>query len=184
MWMHHKRDDSALAESIEEILSSPDRAAAVLAAALVEDHLTKVLKMRMHRDEKILREIFRTSGPLGNFGTKIDMAFLMGIVSKRAYKELDTIKRIRNEFAHQLGRVTFDSQRVADLAKNLTMPEWYSISLSYENQTTKELIDVRLIDDKDRDNLSTPRGRYLVSCRLFLAFFTLQKDGELPNPRI
>jgi len=90
-------------EAISEIeASNSDRAAVIVASAFLEDHLTRVLQARMHENEKISREMFRASGPLGNFGTKIDLGFMIGVYGEKVRRELQIVKEIRNEFAHKL----------------------------------------------------------------------------------
>jgi DNA-binding MltR family transcriptional regulator len=119
-----------LRAAFEDIENSSDRAAAIVAAAFLEDHLAIALKRHFHQDEKILNETFRSSGPLGSFSAKINMAFLVGLCSKEACKELHTIKDIRNEFAHKGLTRDFNSQRVRDLANNLTFGKKWKITIA------------------------------------------------------
>ena len=98
------------------------RAAAIVGAVLVEESLTNLLKSRLNRDQGILDDVFRPSGPMGTFSTKIKMGFLMGLYSPETRRELDTIREIRNEFAHNMAR-SFDVQRIRDLANNLSRSE-------------------------------------------------------------
>lgn len=182
MWMYQSRKEAGLSEAIGEIEAGPDRSAAIVSAALAEDHLTTVLKSSLHQDDKIVAEMFRGSGPIGSFSAKINLAFLTGLLSMRASKEMHIIREVRNEFAHRLGKLSFKSQRIRDLAMNLTMPDWYNVTaqITGKNGDPVEM----LVYDKEHDDVSSARVRYLVTCRLFLAFFTLEKP-ELPRtPRI
>jgi DNA-binding MltR family transcriptional regulator len=76
-----------------------DRTAAIIAATVVEARLSSALEKRFQRDEKIQSEFFRSSGPLGSFSAKIDLAYLMGSLTKDAWHDLDLMKNIRNKFA-------------------------------------------------------------------------------------
>ena len=80
----HSDDPEALMDVYSEIESGSDRAAAIIAAAFVEDHLASAIKARFHPDEKLLNETFRSTGPLGSFSAKISFAFLIGLCSKEA----------------------------------------------------------------------------------------------------
>jgi hypothetical protein len=56
--------------------------------------------------------------------------WLVGLCSKEACKELHTIKDIRNEFAHKGLTRDFNSQRVRDLANNLTFGKKWKITIA------------------------------------------------------
>lgn len=92
---------------IHEIEGGSPRAVAVVAGAFVEEHLTKVLRWRLVKERiksnvDLQEEMFRPGGPLGDFGNKLNLAYLMGLISKDAWKELDDIRLIRNRFAHNV----------------------------------------------------------------------------------
>ena len=44
------------------------------------------------------------------FSNKIDLAFLLGLLTKEAHRDLKTMKDIRNKFAHNLEVKDFQSQ--------------------------------------------------------------------------
>jgi hypothetical protein len=184
MWVHHGTKDTTLKDAIIEIQTGPDRSMAIVAGAFVEDHLTTVLKSRFHHDEKIVREMFNKSGPLASFGTKINLAFLTGLLSERACNDLRTILKIRNQFAHVLGVSTFEMQPVKDFALNLTIPDWYNVTFGITTSQNGDAIDINLIDDDLKKDLNKPRARYIASCRCFLAFFTIEQPSAPPTPRI
>ena len=99
--------DIEIATIVAEIDKGSDRSAGIVAAAFVEDQLTHLLKSRLRfedEDDTIMREMFRSRGPLGSFSAKIDMGYLMRLYSKTARRELETIKDIRNSFAHHIDR--------------------------------------------------------------------------------
>jgi hypothetical protein len=87
-------------DALKELDDGGDRAAAIVAATLVEEHLTVALECYLHRHPKVTKELFKISGPLGSFGAKIDLALLVGMFGHASYKELNTIKDLRNQFAH------------------------------------------------------------------------------------
>jgi hypothetical protein len=51
----------------------------------------------MVKDRKVIEEMFTPGRAFSDFGAKVDLGYLMGAYSKRAHKELITIKRIRSE---------------------------------------------------------------------------------------
>lgn len=101
---------------------SSDRAMAVLLGAIVENHLTGLLRLYMRRDEEnVARELFQPSGPLGPFGTKIRVAYMLRIIGPDLYRDLTAVSKIRNKFAHDLTVVKFDSAPVRDWIQGMYM---------------------------------------------------------------
>src|SRR5437588_12608783 len=69
-----------------------DRDRAIVLSAIAENHLTSLLRVLMRRNEKaISEELFRPSGPLGPFGTKIRVAYMLRILRPEIYKDLITV---------------------------------------------------------------------------------------------
>jgi hypothetical protein len=118
---------SKLQKVIDEIGTGSHRASAVVAGAFVEEHLTLLLTSRMARDERLETQMFRTGGALADFGVKINLGFFLGLYSKKGWKELDTIRRIRNEFAHKIEIDSFKQQPVKDWCANLQL--WKMIKI-------------------------------------------------------
>lgn len=81
---------------------SPDRGIAISLPAIIDNRLTSILKAGMRDDEKLLNELFQPSGALGNFKTKINLAYMLGLVDKEFYQDLLAVNKIRNYFAHRL----------------------------------------------------------------------------------
>jgi mannitol operon repressor len=59
------------------------------------------------------------NAPLGTLSTRTAAAFSLGLISEREYKETNVLRRIRNEFAHEVHR-SFADQDIRDLCNNLT----------------------------------------------------------------
>src|SRR6516165_7584146 len=96
---------------LDELESASPRAAVIVGASFVEDHLTRLIKSRLMDDENALTHFFDQNGALGTFSAKTKLGYLMGLYSQEAWKELETVRSIRNDFAHEL-RISFDMQSV------------------------------------------------------------------------
>jgi hypothetical protein len=85
VWLYFtKASGDAFRAGIDEIeATQSDRAAAIVAGSFLEEHLTTRIQLRMHKNAKITKALFRPSGPLGAFATKIDLGFLMGIIPNK-----------------------------------------------------------------------------------------------------
>jgi DNA-binding MltR family transcriptional regulator len=110
-----------------------DRARAIVLAAILEDHLTAVLKFLMRRDEAVAKELFKSTGPLGPFGTKIRMGYMLRVLHQTTYKDFLIVSRIRNRFAHDLILTTFEDQQITAWIKNMHV---YSILVQMAEHLT------------------------------------------------
>lgn len=100
-------------------LPESDRTAAIVAAQFVEYALQKAIENYLVKgfSEK---EIFDGPGaPLGTFAAKIAMASALGIIRREECEDLDTIRAIRNAFAHSMIHIAFTDGPVADLVDTL-----------------------------------------------------------------
>jgi mannitol operon repressor len=69
-------------------------------------------------DGKRLAEGF--NAPLGTLSTRSSAAFALGLISEREFKEITTLRKVRNRFAHHV-HASFAMQEIRDLCYNLTM---------------------------------------------------------------
>ena len=118
MTWHLKDDETAI---IQQLSEESDRAAVIIAATILEDRLVVALKAFFVDNPKIADKLFTPSGPLGSFAVKISFGFLMGIFGDDARRELETIKNIRNLFAHKITIKDFSSQKIKDLTNTLKL---------------------------------------------------------------
>ena len=146
-----------------------------MGSVLVEDSLTTLLKSRLIPDEDLHNELFRGSGPLGAFSVKINLAHLMGLFSPVAKKELDTIRRIRNEFAHRIAR-SFSDEPIRDLANNLSLSEKVEFYVApLEGGQAVLYIGAKPPSDQPSEPVLpltspdklTPRERYIRACQFY-----------------
>lgn len=133
-------------EAFYEALRDRDRA--IVLSAISENHLTSLVQLLMRRNEKdISRQLFNPSGPLGPFGTKIRVAYMLRILPPDVYKDLMIVSKIRNKFAHDLSIKSFDDQRITNWIKSMYH---YKVFLS----------SVKTFQEKaERERSSLPRVR-------------------------
>jgi hypothetical protein len=162
-------DAAALQTTLRELESDSDRAAGIVGAALVDESLTALLKSRLHPDE---------NGPLGAFSVKITMGFLMRLYSPEAQKELETIKDIRNQFAHRIAR-SFQFNSIRDLANNLSISERVEFYITNDATEQKPVVLYIGTGSKPADRSVepvlppitperlVPRERYIRACQFY-----------------
>ena len=115
---------SALSEDVErEFDSSSDRGAAIVSASYLELTLRALLEGFFFEDQTTFSSLFDDpNAPLSSFSAKIGLAYAVGLLSESERVNLDIVRRIRNEFAHELGEVSFNTQSIADRTANLEVP--------------------------------------------------------------
>jgi DNA-binding MltR family transcriptional regulator len=104
---------------VEEIDRQEDRGAAIIAGAFLEDFIGETIKARFVRDEVAVKKLFGGFGPLATFSAKIEVAYLMGLISKHSRTLANSIRNIRNDFAHNMGSLTFETPLIKGKCQGL-----------------------------------------------------------------
>jgi DNA-binding MltR family transcriptional regulator len=102
----------------QDLSKETDRACALMAAEYCSAKLSDVLSAVFVDDKKVVEKILGDDqyAPLGTFS---DLAYLMGLVSNTAHRELHLIRKIRNRFAHEYAPLTFEDPEIADWCREL-----------------------------------------------------------------
>jgi hypothetical protein len=108
-------------EQVLDLITAPADpiATAVLGAALVEHELEKQIRKRFKRnDDTFWKEMTGDKGPVGTFHGQIVVGFAMRIYDEKTRDALDTVRTIRNQFAHAKRPINFGEDLIiAELAK-------------------------------------------------------------------
>jgi DNA-binding MltR family transcriptional regulator len=102
----------------EQLGAFLSRTIALVSTAFLEHALEKAILTHMPKDIEpaTRKELFEgESGPLGTFSSKIILARGLGIVDKKEREDLDTIRIIRNSFAHSMTHFEFSNAAVERL---------------------------------------------------------------------
>ena len=84
-----------------------DRGCALMAAAYLDSLLEKLIRASLIADTKKADELLGKSKPLGTFSSRIDLAHLLGHISKSEHRDLQLIRKIRNVFGHTSNPLDF-----------------------------------------------------------------------------
>jgi DNA-binding MltR family transcriptional regulator len=98
-------------------------------------------------------ELLSPGGALGDFQTRRQLAYTLGLVSKSTSEELEKIQQIRNHFAHSTFGMTFNDERVSQLCQRLEL----------ETDLRRPGTSLEIIDQVE---LKSPRSRY--GCAILL----------------
>jgi DNA-binding MltR family transcriptional regulator len=96
-----------------EFQNESDRASVILAAALLDSALEVLLKAFLAPSSNAEDTLFDgTNAPLGTFSGRIEMAYRLQLIDAAFARNLHLVRRIRNDFAHNISGCTFADSAV------------------------------------------------------------------------
>jgi len=155
----------------EQVEFDSDRAAGIVAGAIVDTRLEHALRSKLKNNIDVANGLFNSRGALGSFGAKIDLAYLMGILSEDSYSDLKILQKIRNDFAHNLGLSSFDEQSILDRCKNFKLVDKHIGPIPDPNRAIDGLKEVNKatpymgLPDYEQ-KLLDPRFRYVMTSQI------------------
>ena len=96
-----------------------DRGCALMVASFLDHKLGKLLEAMFVDDSNVVNEMFSHSGPLGTFSSRIDTAYALGLIGPNTRRDINLIRKIRNEFGHSHQTLTFNDDRIRSRCKEL-----------------------------------------------------------------
>jgi hypothetical protein len=143
---------SDIFHNIHYVPTAEDRIAAIISSTSVENRLAEFLRSKLvHLNKTEDNELFGQTGPLGNHGVRIKIAYAMGLFGKQTLNDLETIRLIRNAFAHSPRALWFSTNEIKTACEKLTVIE-----------RTKDIDRIKTIDLP----IDTPRKRFLAATNL------------------
>jgi len=106
-------------ELLKELEDESPRGEVLVSATVLDEQLAECIRSRFIDHPDVAKLVDGFSAPLGTFGSRILAAFAAGCITEREYRELETIRRIRNDFAHRLS-VSFEDASIKDRCGLLT----------------------------------------------------------------
>lgn len=99
-----------------------DRGAAILLATNLENALQSAVVRTLQVPQKTRKELFGIDSPIGTFSYKIIIAHALRIIGSETRSNLDTIRRIRNVFAHAKIPISFETPAIIQACAALKLP--------------------------------------------------------------
>lgn len=106
-----------------EFSGASDRAAAIVAAAVLDDALRTLLSAAMVVNYPPGFDVFAPGQELGSFMSRVKISFMLGLIDDSERKRLSLVAKIRNEFAHLAQDISFKSAHIADRCRELSPPK-------------------------------------------------------------
>ena len=108
---------------LDEFQRESDRAAAVLSAAYLDELLKQLLLASFVDNSRTVTDLLGPNAALGSFGGRVNLAYALGLITKAEAGDLNLLRRIRNDFAHHLHGLSFNTRRIADRCANFQCNE-------------------------------------------------------------
>jgi hypothetical protein len=100
---------------------------ALTGAALLDRELGALLHAFFIAEPSVVKALLDGGmAPLGSFSAKTRIAFALGLISKAEYSDLNLVRAVRNEFAHNPFTTTFDVQTISVRCKMFALDKWAS----------------------------------------------------------
>lgn len=122
-----------------------DRGRALVVASLIEEMLEEILRNFLLENAATKNLFEAPNAPLSTFSAKSLICRSLSLITKEEFKDIDTIRRIRNEFAHNI-MCSFEQQKIADLSASLT------VGMGYLDRLPKG----------DKSRVEDPKSRFVM----------------------
>ena len=97
----------------QEFAKESDRAAVILTASITDELLRSLIAARLVPVSSSNDDLFDgANAPIGTFSARIEIAYRLGLVSVKFARDLHLLRRIRNDFAHNIQGCSFDDAKV------------------------------------------------------------------------
>jgi hypothetical protein len=105
---------------LKDLHTESDRAAVILGTSNLDILLYQILQKYLLPCATAGDDLFEGDSPLSTFKAKIDLSFRLGLIDGACSRALHLIRRIRNDFAHEVSKGTLDTGTSRDRVKSLT----------------------------------------------------------------
>lgn len=161
-----------------EFYATSDRATVILQASALESILQQEIKQRFAQPVSgdLIDRVFEGNGPLATFSNKILMGEALGLFGPLFRHDLNLVRELRNGFAHARHAMTLETPVVAEMCKNLQVPDskYRQPPFPYLN-----LFPNPTIAQDERH----PRTRFTTACvSMSLWFVRARTDFRKENP--
>jgi len=119
----------------EEFKSESDRAAVILGTSQLDLLLYQLLESYLLPCTSGKDELLEGDSPLATFSSRINISYRLGLIDADFARALHLIRRIRNNFAHEISSASLDSGAHRDRIRELVAPFAKNWALSYMIET-------------------------------------------------
>jgi DNA-binding MltR family transcriptional regulator len=145
-----------------ELAHGSDRACAIIAAANLETTLTVTILTKLENiDEETVENLTRQNGALDGFLSKIYLGYALALYDKATRDDLDTIRKIRNAFAHSRRPITFLEKEISAACGKLNHKSAKSFSDPHATEKFRQIGYPRM--SQEQETKIAPRSVWIVA---------------------
>lgn len=115
-----------------------DRGTVLVSSAKIEDLLERIIRNHLIPPKEKKDPLFDGISPLGTFGAKIEMAYRLGHISNKLYRDLNRLRKLRNKFAHSSKNCDFNesdtSASIDELVRTFPLARHHDLNMSPRQQ--------------------------------------------------
>ena len=104
---------------LADLHAETDRAAVILGTSNLDILLYQILQKYLLPCASSGDDLFEGDGPLSTFRSKIDLSYRLGLIDGACSRALHLIRRIRNDFAHEVSTVALNTGTHRDKVRSL-----------------------------------------------------------------
>ena len=156
---------------LAEFQAETDRGTTVVGAAFLNDILATMLRKHFVDDPNVVHDLLDFQGPLGTFSSRINLTYSLGLIRNDQFEDLNTVRKIRNAFAHSHQPLSFERPRVCDLRDNLSQ---IAIIEQFRDQMSAKEREILI------DKYNTQRERFIGNA-VHLAVGLMIRGAELTH---
>jgi len=112
-------DKERLQKFFNEFQLESPRACAILTCAYLDNLLNELLRRRLVEDKELFKKIDGMT-----FEQRIDLCYLSGSLSKEEKEDLHLLRKIRNDFAHDININNFKKSDIRAKCEKLWIPKF------------------------------------------------------------
>lgn len=147
------------------LLAESDRGCCLLAVSFLENELKLLLSEKLVGEKKTKEDLFGVNGPLGTFSSKIILSFSIGLLSKSLKNDINSIRKIRNEFGHNYTKIDFNENIIKNsifsLKHNIYQTEERTSREMFINAVTLILSEIHELFETYIPYKEMPNKKYL-----------------------
>jgi DNA-binding MltR family transcriptional regulator len=158
-------------ELAEQMSLESDRGSVLLGAGAIDDATGRLLEFFFEKagssnDEREmeLQAKFFLEGPMANFAVRVRACYMLGLINKSLYQQLEGLRAVRNPFAH-LGQSV---ELTAADVRRITAPKKWGSDLLQFHETTQVRCDA-ILPRSDTKSFSDARRMFTTAATLIFA---------------
>ena len=129
------------------LATESDRGMVLAGAAYIDNALAQLLQSYFV-DEPVVQKLFSGNAPLSTFSSRIEIAFALGLIDSGIQRDINLIRKIRNECAHTDQYIKLTDERIKNRIRELScFPAFKSLIRKFEKIDG----DFEMLDDLDDD---------------------------------